>query len=650
MTTLWLDIETYCDLPISAGTHAYAEKAEVLLVAYAIDNAGPEVLDMTDGATLTDAQRLIDAAETVYAHNSAFDRTVLTHCGVTLPIAKVRDTMVQALAHSLPGALGELCRVLKVPIDKSKDAAGKKLVHLFTQPRPRAQSLRRATRETHADEWRAFCLYAAGDVVAMRAVQHLLPDWNNSARERAVWEADQAVNDRGIAVDLDLARSALRASRSDVERLSVEMYNLSAGRVVSAAKRDRLLQHLSKDHNLELDSLAKGDVEALLKQDISPDVRALLVNRQRASGTSPAKYSTLIKGASRDGRLRGTLQFCGASRTGRWAGRLFQPQNLPRPTLPPNRIEAGIAAMKAGCEDLLIDNVSQLCSSAVRGALIAGEGRKLVVADLANIEGRVLAWLAGEEWKLKAFREVDRGVGHDLYVLAYSRSFGVTPEVVIENKKTGDGMMRQIGKVQELALGYGGGAGAFRAMAGLFGLVMSETEVSGIVHAWRKAHPRTTMFWHDCEFAAKRAVRKPGTAYTVESLTFDLVDGWLRIRLPSGRYLCYPQAEETAGRLTYAGTNTYTRKWERLETYGGKLAENVVQAAARDVLAHGLLGAERAGYAVCLHVHDELITETPDEPDYTAEGLERIMCASPSWSLGLPLAASGFEAHRYRKD
>ena len=333
------------------------------------------------------------------------------------------------------------------------------------------------------------------------------------------------------------------------------------------------------------------------------------------------------------------------------SGKTFQPQNLPRPTLKQNAIEAGIAAMKANCEDLVVDNVMELCASAVRGCLVASAGRKLVIADLSNIEGRVLAWLAGEDWKTKAFADFDRGTGHDLYVLAYSRSFNVTPEQVLENKKSGDGMMRQLGKIMELALGYQGGVGAFATMARLYGIEKSEDEVTPIVKAWRKAHPKIVSFWYDVEYAARQVLREPGERRVVRDLTLDVVDGWLRIRLPSGRYLCYPDARENEqDTLTYSGVNQYTRKWETLETYGGKLVENIVQATARDVLAHGMALAEKAGYEVCLHVHDELITETPDDPAYSAEGLSALMAEGPGWSLGLPLAAAGFSCNRYRKD
>ena len=394
----------------------------------------------------------------------------------------------------------------------------------------------------------------------------------------------------------------------------------------------------------EAEDLTKGTVSAALKGDLSPHVRELLEIRQQASATSPAKYKVLINGASSDGRLRGLLQYCGASRTGRWGGRLFQPQNLPRPTLKQEQIDLGIAAMKADCEDMLFDNVSELCSSAVRGALVAPPGRKLVVADLSNIEGRVLAWLAGEQWKVDAFRDFDKGVGHDLYKLAYARSFNKQPEDVTKDE-------RQIGKVQELALGYQGGLGAFNTMASAIGgLSLPDERVQELVTAWRKAHPAVREFWYDLERACKLAVNEPGARLSVQLLTIVFKDTWLRIKLPSGRQLCYPNAAIEEGRLVYDGTNQYTRKWERLETYGGKICENIVQAVARDVLASGLLRAEEAGYSVCLHVHDEIIAEVPDSDEHNVDGLSAIMATNPGWALGLPLAAAGFETLRYRKD
>jgi DNA polymerase len=324
-------------------------------------------------------------------------------------------------------------------------------------------------------------------------------------------------------------------------------------------------------------------------------------------------------------------------------GRLFQPQNLPRPTMKQEQIDFGIDAMKLDAEDLLFDNVAELCSSAVRGALIASPGHKLVVSDLSNIEGRVLAWLAGEEWKTEAFKQFDAGVGHDLYKLAYAKSFNKEAEDVTKDE-------RQIGKVQELALGYQGSVGAFSSMAALYGVFLPEDEVKRIVEAWRKAHSAVVALWYDLERAVKDAIRAPNKRFTVRDLSIGYKDNWLRIKLPSGRYLCYPNAGLNEGSIVYEGVNQYTKKWETIETYGGKLVENVVQAVARDVLASGMFRAEAAGYAVCLHVHDELITETPDTDEYSVDELSRIMSTNPGWSLGLPLAAAGFETRRYKKD
>jgi DNA polymerase len=306
--------------------------------------------------------------------------------------------------------------------------------------------------------------------------------------------------------------------------------------------------------------------------------------------------------------------------------------------------------MKLDCEDLLFDNVTDLCSSAVRGCLVAPAGRKLVIADLSNIEGRVLAWLAGEDWKVKAFADFDRGVGHDLYVVAYAKGFNVEPEEVVENKKTGDGSMRQYGKTMELACGYQGGVGAFRVMGGPAVAAMSDDDIQPLVNAWRKSHPNVVKLWHGVERAAKEAIRNPDERTFYGELEFDMKDGWLRVKLPSDRYLSYPKAEIDDGRITFDGTNQYTRKWERVETYGGKLVENIVQAVARDIFMWGMLKAEALGYEVCIRVHDELITETPDTPQYNVAELSSAMATNPSWAVGLPLAAAGFETYRYKKD
>ena len=652
MQILYLDTETYSPVPITHGTHRYAEEAEVLLVAVAVDDQPTDVWDTQQRPTWRrDLQSLIDAAERIVIHNSAFDRTVLRHCGVDILVEKIRDTMVQALAHSLPGSLGTLCDVLGVPTDKAKDKAGKKLIHLFTKPRPKNMKLRRADSASHPTEWAEFIEYARLDVDAMRDVYGRLPNWNNSRGERNLWRIDQRVNDRGIGCDLELARGALRAFRRTSGTLAARAADLTGGHVTKLTQGARFLQYLRDYHNFAPENLTKATVAGLLSGNtLTPEVRELLEIRQQAAATSPAKYKVLLDATSSDGRLRGTLQFCGASRTGRDAGRIFQPQNLPRPVMDADEIETGIAAMKLDCEDLMFDNVTDLCSSAVRGCLVAPAGRKLVIADLSNIEGRVLAWLAGEDWKIKAFYDFDRGVGHDLYVVAYAKGFNVDPEEVVENKKTGDGSMRQYGKTMELACGYQGGVGAFRTMGGPAVAAMTDEDIEPLVGAWRKSHTNVVKLWHGVEAAAKTAIRKPDDLAFYDKLQFDMKDDWLRIKLPSGRYLSYRNAEIEEGRITFEGTNQFTRKWERIETYGGKLVENITQAVARDVFMTGMVGAEEHGYEVCIRVHDELITEVPDAPEYNVAELSSIMATKPSWATGLPLAAAGFECMRYKKE
>jgi len=654
VNTLYLDLETYSDVPITHGTHAYAEKAEVLIVAWAWNDEPAHWDHAYYYRRIVDLRQMVEEADKIVIHNSAFDRTVLLANTIDVPVQKIEDTMVMALAHSLPGSLGQLCDILHVPTDKTKDKEGKKLINLFCKPRPKNVKLRRATEKTHPEEWDAFGSYARRDVEAMREVHKLLPRWNWTPSERRLWLLDQTINDRGIAVDVDLARAALRAAdRSGVD-LARRSNGLTDGGVKSTTQRDVLKQYIAAEHGVEMVDLTKGTVMDMLKQgDLDPDLRELLVIRQQASATSPAKYRTLLHGVSADGRLRGTLQFCGAMRTGRWGGRLFQPQNLPRPTMKQAAIEAGIAAMKLNCEDLVVDNVMELCASAVRGSLVASPGKKLVISDLSNIEGRVAAWIAGEDWKLDAFKAYDKSKSEldDIYVRAYAKAFGVTPQAVLDNKKQGDGLMRQLGKIMELALGFGGSIGAFSTMAKLYGVELPEEEIVRIVKAWRKAHSRIVSYWYDLESAVRWAMDIPGERSKLRDIEIDVVDGWLRVRLPSGRYLCYPNvAKNDDNEIVYDGVNQYTRKWERIKTYGGKLFENIVQATARDVLAHGMIGAEKAGYPVCLHVHDELITEVPDDADYTVAGLSRIMGSAMPWSAGLPLAAAGFETHRYRKD
>lgn len=726
MRDLFIDTEAFCEVPIERGHHRYAEEAEITLVPYAWDDQEPLCIDCTleENANWRDVvQDLINRATRIYLHNAAFDITVLRRQGVIVPIWKVVDTMVQAMAHSLPGSLDKLSEIFKLG-DQGKVKDGKRLINLFCKPRPKNQKIRRATRETHPEDWAKFIEYAIYDVVAMRTLvkRNVLPKWNifkeNSNRdiERTLWELDQTINNRGFAVDTELATAALRAAGKATQRLAGEVQVLTNGAIQSTTQRGRTLEYLQA-MGVDVYDLKGGTVDTLLRADdedpgiLDPEARAILENRSQAAATSPAKYRALLGAVSTDDdRLRGALQFCGALRTARWGGRIFQPQNLPRPKLKQHRIDTGITAMKQGVEDILYDDVMALCTSAIRGCIVAPKGKKLVIADLANIEGRMLAWLAGEEWKLQAFRDYDTFIldefgqkipdgkgdfkrkGPDLYIVGAAGILGKPISAVTKDDR------QVMGKVPELACGYQGSVGAFTTMGALYGVKLPEEEVLEIVRAWRAKNARIRQLWYDVERAAVKAVRDPGTVYTAGKLKFLQTGSWLRMLLPSGRYLCYPHAKvgedcshcgghgkvwsqeqwdalgdeafvrtpdgekiedcpECDGtgqterdKLSYMGVDQYTRKWKRLRTYGGKLVENATQAASRDVLAHGMLEAEQAGYSVVLSVHDELLCEVPDEARYTADELGQIMATNPEWAEGLPLAAAGFETHRYKKE
>jgi len=553
--------------------------------------------------------------------------------------------MVKAMSVSLPGSLEQLGHALGLNEDVKKIAEGKKLIQRFCKPAPKNHNADRYSEETHPAEWSKFIEYARTDVEAMRHIFKLLPDWNYSGSELGLWRLDQTINARGFQVDTELAEAAIRAVDRCQAGLAAEIDELTGGKVTKATQRDKLLQHLITEYGLEMEGMTKADVETALNSvDVCDPAKKLLVIRQKASKSSSAKYEALIRATNSDGRLRGALQFDGASRTRRWSGRIFQPQNLPRPSLNNNVIELGIRAMKMNCEDIMTDNVMELASSGIRGSIIPAPNKKLVISDLSNIEGRVLAWLANEPWKIKAFADFDKGKGHDLYNLTYAKSFGKSVEQVTKDDRT-------IGKVCELALGYQGAVGAFNSMATGYGVELPEQRVLEIVKGWREANPNIVKMWYALERAAIKAIRTPDTTFHVERLAFRRLKQWLLMKLPSGQVICYyqPQIDED-GKLTYMGVDQFTRKWERLSAYGGKLAENACQSVARDVLASAMQPAEDAGYAIVLTVHDELITETPNTEEFTAEGLSAILATNPPWAEGLPLAAAGFETYRYRKE
>lgn len=670
-----------------------------MLFAYAFGDEAPKVVDLTAGCALPAEldQALRDPEQLTVWHNGGnFDRHQLRRgLGIDIPTERIHDTMVQALAHGLPGGLGPLCAIMNLGDDEAKDKRGKTLINLFCKPRPKSMKLRRATRETHPKEWAEFIEYAARDIPSMRAIYKKMPKWNygsnseTSKRETELWQLDQRINSRGINVDLALANAAIETVARAQKELADKANQITNGRVESTTQRDKLLRYILEEHGVTLPDLQASTLERRLNDTSLPwSVRELLAIRLQASTTSTTKFKALINMASEDAALRGTTQFCGASRTGRWAGRNFQIQNLPSKNLPkPKEIERGIEAILAGAADLVFRDVMKMVSAAVRGCLIARKGKKLFVSDLSNIEGRDAAWLADEKWKLEAFTALDNGTGADLYRLSYAKAFSINVNEVDGGEKKGP--QRQIGKVMELALQYEGGVGAFITFSLFYNIdldqmaadawnaipkrILSEAAQAwgwavkkgktfglcketymvcdALKRLWREAHPAISGYWDELADTVRHAIANPGQTYAARKLRIRRDGAWLRIILPSGRALCYaaPRVSER-GNISYLGVNSYTRKWARTKTYGGKLFENACQAVARDVMAANMPTMEVIGYDILGTVHDEVITESWDDGDKSAEDLSNILATQPEWAEGLPLAAGGFESYRYRKD
>lgn len=755
---LWLDTETFSEVDIKVGLDNYSRHAKITLFMYALNDGPVQIWDRTETLTVPlDLQRYLDDESILLiAHNAQFDRKVMETNGFPTKLERWRCTMAMAMAHSLPGGLDKLCDIFGIGEDKAKLKDGKQLVLLFCKPQTFKFPFRkedyatpkewrdaraaakeawqgRATRLTHPAEWARFKQYGINDVVSMREVMKKMPKWNYGGtspvarRETALWHLDQKMNQRGVKIDRALVRNAIVTADRTKAALAEEAQELTDGAITATTQRNLLLNLLNDRYDLGLEDLRGATVERLLKSDIElPEaVVSLLRNRLAASSTSVSKYEAFDKLTGPDDRLRNTTQFCGAMRTGRDAGRGVQLQNLPRPTMKHKAILAGIEAVKADCADLIYDNPMELLSSSVRGAIIASENKKLVVADLSNIEGRKLAWLAGESWKIQAFRDYDTCLGrdgnwytgdeirnsvlagrpialeldkkgepirkgHDLYALAYAKAFRITPEEVMENKKTGDGSMRQIGKVMELALGYEGGVGAFVTFALAYGIDLDDMAVvaypaiplaviekaarayewakenkrdygmekltyivcDSFKRLWREAHPNVAAWWKELENAFRYACLEPGKEFRARRVTAVKDGSWLRLILPSGRSLCYPnpKLEGPDEKISYMGVNQFTRQWARIKTYSGKLAENVTQASSRDVFKFNTPAIEDAGYNLLIPVHDENITEAPDNREFSADYLAAMMALNPEWAEGLPLAAAGFESARYRKD
>lgn len=646
---LSVDIETFSSVDLGkSGVYRYAESEdfEILLFGYSVNGSPVRVVDLACGENLPEEIRKAISDPTVmkWAFNAQFERICLSRF-LGMPTGEYLDpvswhcTMIWSATLGLPMSLAGVGTVLG--LEKQKLTEGKDLIRYFCVPCKATKVNGGRTRnlpEHDWTKWERFKSYNLRDVETEMEIQKKLSRFPVPENEWRNYCLDQKINDRGVALDMELAHRAVQCDNQ-----YREFYLRQAREITGLENPNSVLQLRDWlwERGVELDSLSKNAVQDLLP-DTDGDVRKVLSLRQELAKSSVKKYTAMENLVCRDSRGRGLIQFYGASRTGRYAGRLLQVQNLPQNHLPD--LETARALVQSGNFDaleMLYDSVPNVLSELIRTAIVPKKGCRFIVSDFSAIEARVLSWFAGEQWRLDTFTQ-----GGDIYCASASQMFGVPVE-----KHGINGELRQKGKQAELACGYGGSVGAMKSM-GAVRMGVKEEELQPLVDAWRQANPRIVQFWWEVDRAAKTCV-KQHVPTQAGRLRFEYQSGILFIQLPSGRRLAYAKPRMGENRfggeaITYEGVGT-GRKWERLETYGAKCVENIVQGTARDLLALALLRLEQAGYPVVMHCHDEAICEVPIGQGSVKE-VNRIMAVSPEWAEGLPLKADGFETEFYKKD
>lgn len=654
MRHLNIDIETYSPNEMSFGVYKYSESEEfeILLFSYAYDFGEVHVVDLASGETIPDDVVLDLRRDEVikHAYNAQFEITCLNRAGYQTFVDQWRCTMIHGAYLGYPMGLAKLGKALGIPQDKLKDKAGAALIRYFSVPCKPTKKNGGRTRNLpkhDPDKWAAYITYNKQDVVTEMECYRRLSAFPVPEDVEKQWQVDIRMNATGVGVDRELVDGALAIDEENKKALLEEAYELTG--LSNPNSRNQLLNWLNSNTNLELEKLTKDSVAAAMT-DADDLAKKVLTIRKKLAKSSVSKYEMMANATGQDGRLRGTLQFYGANRTGRWAGRLLQVQNLPRNYITNLDIARDLVKKsdRVGL-GLLFGDVSDTLSQLIRTAIIAKEGYTLCVADFSAIEARVIAWLSGETWRQKVFAE-----GGDIYCASASSMFGV-PVV----KHGVNGHLRQKGKVAELALGYQGGVNALKAM-GALDMGLTEEELPNIVELWRQASPKIKELWYTVEKAAVYTVTT-GNPMTIDhGITFRLeVDPfygyrYMTIELPSGRKLFYPDPHIKLNNFDKEAVHFKTQlnnAWVTESTYGGKLVENITQAVARDCLALTLMRLSKNGLPAIMHIHDEAVIEVPkDEADEYLDIVEKTFALPIPWAEGLVLTAAGFTNDYYMKD
>lgn len=652
---LFIDIETYSSVDITkCGAYKYIESPdfEILIIGYALDDSPVQIVDLLCGDEIPEEfeEAMLDPECKKHAHNAVFERLCFKRIGFDIPVNQWYCTAVKAAYCGLPFSLAEVSKRLDLK-DKKLDT-GKALIKYFSCPCKPTKINGGRTRNypEHAPEkWEMYKEYNKYDVLSEREIYYKLERYTIPEFERNLYVLDQNINDRGILVDKELAASAIFVDQEYTEELIAEAKELTG--LDNPNSDAQIKSWIERKTGITVPSLAKDAMpEVMALFSGNTEVTSLLELRNKLAKTSIKKYYAMLNCAMADDRVRGTFQFYGANRTGRWAGRLLQLQNLSKNHISHIEIPRELIRNRDWeAVKLLYDDVADILSQLVRTALIAPKGKVFSVADFSAIEARVISWLANEEWRMDVFR----GDGK-IYEATGSKMFNVPVSAITKGSE-----LRQKSKISELALGYEGSLGALTRMGG-GQMGLSDVEMLSLVKKWRSANPAIVDMWAELDNASKEAVKykKPVTA-TCRNIIFDCDDSYMTVQLPSGRKLfyCNPHfrnkrvGNSTIASLYYDGIIQKTNQWGEIDTYGGKLTENIVQATARDLLGNSMINLERNGFLPVCHIHDECLVEVPeDNAKALYDEMVKIMSAPPDWANDLPLRADGYTTPFYLKD